>query len=48
LPVLAIGAVGNQQIFNAYMLWVPDNVSLVFFVPHHADQACTRSPPNRR
>jgi POT family proton-dependent oligopeptide transporter len=31
LPVLAIGAVGNQQIFNAYMLWVPDNVSLVFF-----------------
>ena len=31
LPVLAIGAVLNQQIFNAYMLWVPDNVSLVFF-----------------
>jgi len=31
LPVLAIGAVGNQQIFNAYLLWVPDNVSLVFF-----------------
>jgi len=31
LPVLAIGAVGNQQIFNAYMLWVPSNVSLVFF-----------------
>lgn len=31
LPVLAIGAVGNQQIFNAYMLWVPDHVSLVFF-----------------
>ena len=31
LPVLAIGAVGNQQIFNAYMLWVPGNVSLVFF-----------------
>jgi len=30
LPVLAIGAVGNQQIFNAYMLWVPDHVSLVF------------------
>jgi proton-dependent oligopeptide transporter, POT family len=31
LPVLAIGAIGNQQIFNAYMLWVPSNVSLVFF-----------------
>jgi POT family proton-dependent oligopeptide transporter len=31
LPVLAIGGVGNQQIFNAYMLWVPDHVSLVFF-----------------
>ncbi len=31
LPVLAIGAVGNQEIFNAYMLWVPDHVSLVFF-----------------
>jgi len=31
LPVLAIGAVGNQQVFNAYMLWVPSNVNLVFF-----------------
>ncbi len=31
LPVLTIGTVGNQQIFNAYMLWVPDNVDLVFF-----------------
>jgi POT family proton-dependent oligopeptide transporter len=31
LPVLAVGAVGNQQIFNAYLLWVPENVSLVFF-----------------
>lgn len=31
LPVLAIGAVGNQQIFNAYLLWVPSNVNLVFF-----------------
>ena len=31
LPVLAIGAVGNQEIFNAYMIWVPNNVSLVFF-----------------
>jgi POT family proton-dependent oligopeptide transporter len=31
LPVLAVGAVGNQQIFNAYMIWVPDHVSLEFF-----------------
>ncbi|MET3107617.1 POT family proton-dependent oligopeptide transporter [Oxalobacteraceae bacterium GrIS 2.11] len=31
LPVLAVGSVGNQEIFNAYLLWVPDNVSLVFF-----------------
>ena len=31
LPILAIGAVGNQQIFNAYLLWVPRNVSMVFF-----------------
>ncbi len=31
IPVLAIGAVGNQQIFNAYMIWVPDHVNLVFF-----------------
>lgn len=31
LPVLAVGAVGNQQIFNAYLLWVPDHVNLVFF-----------------
>jgi POT family proton-dependent oligopeptide transporter len=31
LPVLAIGSVGNQQIFNAYLLWVPEHVSLVFF-----------------
>ncbi len=31
LPVLAIGSVGNMQIFNAYLLWVPDNVDLVFF-----------------
>ncbi len=29
--MLAVGAVGNQQIFNAYMLWVPSNVDLVFF-----------------
>jgi proton-dependent oligopeptide transporter, POT family len=31
LPVMAIGAVGNQEIFNAYLLWVPNNVDLVFF-----------------
>jgi len=31
LPVLAIGIVGNQEIFNAYMLWVPAHVNLVFF-----------------
>ncbi len=31
LPVLAIGAVGNQQIFNAYMLWAPSHIDLVFF-----------------
>ena len=30
LPVLAIGAVGNEQIFNAYLVWVPANVDLVF------------------
>ena len=31
LPILAIGAVGNEQVFNAYLLWVPANVDLVFF-----------------
>jgi POT family proton-dependent oligopeptide transporter len=31
IPVLAIGSVGNQEIFNAYLLWVPQHVSLVFF-----------------
>ncbi|GAC1675186.1 MAG: peptide MFS transporter [Steroidobacteraceae bacterium] len=31
LPVLAIGAVGNQQIYNAYLLWVPGNINIVFF-----------------
>jgi POT family proton-dependent oligopeptide transporter len=31
LPVLAIGAVGNQEIFNAYLLWAPDHIDLVFF-----------------
>ncbi|HEV7985364.1 MAG TPA: peptide MFS transporter [Steroidobacteraceae bacterium] len=33
LPVLAIGTVGNQEIFNAYMLWVPDHIDMMFF--HH-------------
>jgi len=31
VPIIAVGAVGNQQIFNAYLLWVPSNVDLVFF-----------------
>jgi proton-dependent oligopeptide transporter, POT family len=31
LPVLAIGSVGNQQIFNAYLLWVPEHVNMIFF-----------------
>ncbi|HVU35103.1 MAG TPA: peptide MFS transporter [Opitutaceae bacterium] len=31
LPVLAVGAVVNQEIFDAYLLWVPDHVSLRFF-----------------
>ncbi len=31
LPILAVGAVGNQEIFNAYLLWVPAHVDLVFF-----------------
>ena len=31
LPVLAVGAIGNQQIFNAYLLWAPDHIDLVFF-----------------
>ena len=31
LPVLALGAVGNQQIFNAYLMWAPSHIDLVFF-----------------
>ena len=31
LPVLAIGTVGNQEIFNAYMLWVPAHIDMRFF-----------------
>ncbi len=31
LPVLAIGTVGNQEIFNAYLLWAPTSIDMVFF-----------------
>jgi proton-dependent oligopeptide transporter, POT family len=31
LPVLAVGAVGNQEIFNAYLLWAPAHIDMVFF-----------------
>ncbi|HXR92471.1 MAG TPA: peptide MFS transporter [Steroidobacteraceae bacterium] len=31
LPVLAIGSVGNMEIYNAYLLWVPSHVDLTFF-----------------
>ena len=31
LPVLAIGAIGNQQIFNAYLIWAQDHGDLIFF-----------------
>jgi POT family proton-dependent oligopeptide transporter len=31
LPVLTIGAIGNQQIFNAYLIWAQDHANLVFF-----------------
>ncbi len=31
LPLLMFAAVGNQQIFNAYLLWGDANYSLVFF-----------------
>src|SRR5205809_4264376 len=30
LPVLTIAVIGNQQIFNAYLVWAQDNVNLVF------------------
>ena len=30
LPVLTIGVIGNQQIFNAYLVWAQDHVNLVF------------------
>jgi proton-dependent oligopeptide transporter, POT family len=31
LPVLTIAVIGNQQIFNAYLVWAEKNVDLVFF-----------------
>jgi proton-dependent oligopeptide transporter, POT family len=31
LPVLAASAIGNQEIFNAYLLWGEANYNLVFF-----------------
>ena len=33
LPVLTIAVIGNQQIFNAYLVWAENNARLVFF--HH-------------
>jgi proton-dependent oligopeptide transporter, POT family len=30
LPVLTIAVIGNQQIFNAYLVWAQDNANLVF------------------
>jgi POT family proton-dependent oligopeptide transporter len=31
LPVMAIAAVGNQEIFNAYLVWGDKHLNLVFF-----------------
>jgi POT family proton-dependent oligopeptide transporter len=31
VPVLALATVGNQQIFNAYLVWAETNYQLVFF-----------------
>src|SRR6266567_1268577 len=31
LPVLTIAIIGNQQIFNAYLVWAEDNADLIFF-----------------
>ncbi len=31
LPVLTMAIIGNQQIFNAYLVWAQDNANLVFF-----------------
>jgi proton-dependent oligopeptide transporter, POT family len=31
LPVLTMAIIGNQQIFNAYLVWAERNVDLIFF-----------------
>src|SRR5438552_9961108 len=31
LPVLTLAVIGNQQIFNAYLVWAQDNADLIFF-----------------
>jgi POT family proton-dependent oligopeptide transporter len=31
LPVLTIAVIGNQEIFNAYLVWAQDDANLVFF-----------------
>lgn len=31
LPVLTIAVIGNNQIFNAYLVWAQDHANLVFF-----------------
>jgi proton-dependent oligopeptide transporter, POT family len=31
LPVLTMAIIGNQQIFNAYLVWAEGNVDLIFF-----------------
>ena len=31
LPVLTIAIIGNQQIFNAYLVWAEQNANLIFF-----------------
>jgi POT family proton-dependent oligopeptide transporter len=31
LPVLTIAIIGNQQIFNAYLVWAERNANLIFF-----------------
>ena len=31
LPVLTIAIIGNQQIFNAYLVWAEGNANLIFF-----------------
>src|SRR5207249_3685237 len=31
LPILTIAVIGNQQIFNAYLVWAQDRANLVFF-----------------